>query len=637
MSDGLVDLRGARPGSLPKGPETAGVCGWRPRMDVAGGTYATLLLWSAGAVFMSTPSVHASPPRSYFGFAALAPELQETDVRAVARIVGARFPTPGPSGEPAPGCAALSERTGPVYVALRAAGRKLADVWATESNWEQGIVCGIARVKRKITTDALSQADTVELCLTHSYRDVDLRIDHHLVTDVHRGVRGIVLRHGTQTVRYSPTEMLARTLSFRKVVDTFIGRHRLIDRQFENDDFQASVFEAHQLLVTLRPVVRVIPLFRGNQLVHPDEVTQRSTRELADQMARWLERQVRPDGRMIYKYWPSRGDESASNNLVRQFMATVCLGRLVAFYDEEALRRLADRSLLYNLTHFYRTARDVGYVEYGGKVKLGAAAMAALAIVGHPYRAKYAVFEEPLRRFVDDMWNEDGRFRTLYKPAERTGNENFYPGEALLLWAHLLGENLDATLLDRFMTSVRYYRKWHLENRNPAFIPWHTQAYYIVWRQTGDPFLADWIFELNDWLLPIQQWGDTAYEDTNGRFYHPGAPYGPPHASSTGVYLEGLIDAYRLARELGDTDRMDQYRRVIVRGLRSAMQLQFADDVDMFYVCQRDRVRGALRTTVYNNEIRIDNVQHVLMAVLKILDTFRPEDYKTTDTFERRR
>ena len=62
-------------------------------------------------------------------------------------------------------------------------------------------------------------------------------------------------------------------------------------------------------------------------------------------------------------------------------------------------------------------------------------------------------------------------------------------------------------------------------------------------------------------------------------------------------------------------------------GLRSAMQLAFRNDVDMFYVAERDRVKGGLRTTVFNNKIRVDNVQHVLMAVQKIIRAFEPEDF----------
>ncbi|MBI4703569.1 MAG: hypothetical protein HY744_20855, partial [Deltaproteobacteria bacterium] len=43
---------------------------------------------------------------------------------------------------------------------------------------------------------------------------------------------------------------------------------------------------------------------------------------------------------------------------------------------------------------------------------------------------------------------------------------------------------------------------------------------------------------------------------------------------------------------------------------------------------KRERVRGGVRTTVWDNTIRVDNVQHNLLAVLKILHAFAPEDYR---------
>jgi hypothetical protein len=118
-----------------------------------------------------------------------------------------------------------------------------------------------------------------------------------------------------------------------------------------------------------------------------------------------------------------------------------------------------------------------------------------------------------------------------------------------------------------------------------------------------------------------------------GRFYAAGRPFGPPHASSTGVYLEGLVDAFALARALGDQARADRYRRAICGGIRSAMQLQFADETDLYYVRDREACEGALRTTVYDNEIRVDNVQHMLMALLDILTVFTDDDFVDTGEF----
>jgi len=179
------------------------------------------------------------------------------------------------------------------------------------------------------------------------------------------------------------------------------------------------------------------------------------------------------------------------------------------------------------------------------------------------------------------------------------------------------------------MSAFRYYRDWHLDprNRNPAFVPWHTQAHYLIWEKTQDPELLDFVFEMNDWLVAeMSQW-QVEYDDMRGRFYKPGGRFGPPHSSSTGVYLEGLIDAFVMARDTGDEDRMALYRQAICRGLRSVMQLTFRHEVDMFYVGARNRAFGGVRETVYNNEIRVDNVQHNLMGIIKILKEFTDEDF----------
>jgi hypothetical protein len=369
-------------------------------------------------------------------------------------------------------------------------------------------------------------------------------------------------------------------------------------------------------------------MHRGNTPVARKDVDQKNVHELADLMGNWLIRQVHEDGRMTYKYWPSPGKEASSNNMIRQFMATVCLERLARFRKEEGLFQLAERNLEYNLSHFYHPEGDLGLIEYNKKAKLGDAAMAALAIAECRNPETLSGTSDRLLKLIDTLHQTNGSFRTFYRPKERNDNQNFYSGEALLLWATLYDRTQGPELLAKIMLSFNYYRRWHLDNRNPAFVPWHTQAYFIVWQHTRDVRLRDFIFEMNDWLVNIQQWEYSAYEDTKGQFYSPAHPeYGPPHASSTGVYLEGLTDAYQLAREVGDAARTKRYRRTIIRGLRSVMQLQFKDDIDMFYILERDRVYGGIRTTVYDNTIRVDNVQHNLMAVLKILRVFKSEDY----------
>ena len=51
----------------------------------------------------------------------------------------------------------------------------------------------------------------------------------------------------------------------------------------------------------------------------------------------------------------------------------------------------------------------------------------------------------------------------------------------------------------------------------------------------------------------------------------------------------------------------------------------------MFYVSKRDALRGGVRNTVYDNVVRVDNVQHNLMAVFKVLDRFTDDDFAAVD------
>jgi hypothetical protein len=127
----------------------------------------------------------------------------------------------------------------------------------------------------------------------------------------------------------------------------------------------------------------------------------------------------------------------------------------------------------------------------------------------------------------------------------------------------------------------------------------------------------------------MQQWedGEWVYPDERGRYYAPTKNYGVPHASSTGVYIEGLIDAWQLARDLGDDERREYYRKSLIRGIREMMQLQFVDDVDMYYVKDRKYVEGGIRTTVFDNRIRCDNVQHPMMGIIKVVRFFDADEY----------
>lgn len=523
----------------------------------------------------------------------------------------------------------------PIYVCLRSRGKKVHDVWSKAEDVVGAIAEAIALAKEKAPSEvATVDAVQVEMCV--EWERVDLRDEaarRRLRSNVHRGVRGVEFELGGRISRFTASNMIANNRDFPKVLDAFREEHRLTERDLEAKT-KVRTFESRQFLWRKSADgPRMDEMFRGGTLVDVEEITESKVREMERVLGDFVAKSVQKDGRMIYMWFPSRATEdSKRNNQIRQWMATVSMCRTAKFRDDRKLAELAEHNIRYNLRKFYQASGNLGLIYEGkDKVKLGAVALATLALFEHPRREQFKRYEQRLWATIDHLWRDTGEFRTFFKPADRNDVQNFYPGEAQLAWAFRWEESRDEALLDRFMRSFRYYREWHLDprNRNPAFVPWHTQAYYKVWKITRDDELRDFVFEMNDWLLSMQQWDLSQYPDTLGRFYDPQRPhYGPPHASSTGVYLEGLIDAFAMARELGMKDRAEAYRRTIVRGLRDAWQLTFKDDVDMFYVADREYLRGGLRTTVYDNVVRIDNVQHNQMAILKILSVFEPGDYR---------
>ena len=421
--------------------------------------------------------------------------------------------------------------------------------------------------------------------------------------------------------------MLAANLRFARALEKCLERYGANAGDFDTGG-SVRAFAARQFLVSVGDENEVVELFRGAPLIPPTpSAGENRAADLADGIGQWMIRNLSADGGLPYKYWPSRGTESPADNAIRRFLGSLALARLGELRGSAEIRRAARRNLRFNLTRYFQ---DIGggrgaIVERTG-AKLGAAALAALAILESPTPGEFLTELTMLAAGVDSLADDKHGFRTFFFPPERDGeNWNFYSGEALLFWAEAMRRGAKcAPSLKRCVAAFERCRARHYRARNPAFVPWHTQACASLFAQTGRREFADFALEISDWLLPMQQWDGLA-PDLQGRFYDPRRPeFGPPHAASTGAYLEGLADAAALARAVGDSARATVYERTINRGVRSLRQLQFRDRRDAFYVSRRKRVMGALRTEVYDNAVRIDSAAHALAATVKIL---RPMEF----------
>ena len=469
--------------------------------------------------------------------------------------------------------------------------------------------------------------EAVEVCVAGAFRSVDAHRFSRVFFNRARGIVGIELALDGEVERLAPTRMIAANLGFGRAFEKFLE-----SRGIDAEEFRARgtlrAFSARQFLLPGDSGHPPEELVRGSTPVDPVPAADEDRAgDLATGIARWMTANLSVDGALPYKYWPSRGEASPADNAIRRFLASLALARLGELRASAAIRDTARRNLRFNLRRYFR---DVGngrgaIVERTG-AKLGAAALAALAILESPAREEFLEALRTLAAGVDSLADDDLGYRTFFFPPERDGeNWNFYSGEALLFQAEAARRGFaGASSLERCAAAFERCRARHRRRRNPAFVPWHTQACASLYAQTGRREYADFVFEMNDWLLPMQQWDGLA-PDLRGRFYNPRRPeFGPPHAASTGAYLEGLADAAALARATGDRTRAEAYERAVGRGLRSLRQLQFRGERDAFYVSKRKRVLGALRTEVYDNAVRVDSAAHALAAAVKIL---RPMEF----------
>ena len=474
------------------------------------------------------------------------------------------------------------------------------------------------QIRAKVSAE---ESEIVEICIASGFREVST--DQFSKVFIHRarGILGIEITFRGEVTRYAPTTMIAFNLSFERVIERFLQLHSISREKF---DAQVTLraYSAQQYL-SIGSRATPVRLFRGSTLVEPtNQVDIPMVSRLADGIATSMINNLSSEGELPYKYWPSRGEYSAADNAIRRFLATIALARYGRLRNNDEFSSAANRNLRFNLSRYFRKLdnRRGAIVESTG-AKLGAAALAGLAILECEAGEEFNEHLDMLTTSVMSLTDRKQGFRTFFFPTERDGqNWNFYLGEALLFWAELIRRKSKlAPSAKQFEDTALRCRRRHMRDRNPAFVPWYVQACVSFVSATDRQETAPSIFKSSDWLLTMQQW-DNLTPDLRGRFYNPRRrDFGPPHAASTGVYLEGLADALSLALKFGDQSRIAAYRQAICRGFRSLYQLQFRSQFDTFYVSRKNRVMGCLKTEAYDNTVRIDSNAHALLAAIKVL------------------
>ncbi|TVR42137.1 MAG: hypothetical protein EA402_12185 [Planctomycetota bacterium] len=318
----------------------------------------------------------------------------------------------------AEGQLSLPNPKGPAVVELRGAGRPLGRGLSEDGPWPRRLAAALRQAAEE--SPALAEVDTLLLCLGEAWQRVNLDRPGHAIANKQRGLVGIRLRHRRLSWLRNPFEALAenRSLSrYRELHHEACG----LSTKAHDPGLRCEIHGGRQFMLQRQGAeLSLEPLLRGGRLIEMAEVTAENIQQLACAQASWMLHNLHDDGRMTYKWWPSAGEESQANNMIRQFMATACLGRLAAWADAPSLRAAQERNMAYNFQQFYHEEEGLGCIEWASEgVKLGAIGLAALCLIERPDLSQYQPHLQALRRMLDHLHQPNGAFHTFYRPRAR--------------------------------------------------------------------------------------------------------------------------------------------------------------------------------------------------------------------------
>lgn len=352
-----------------------------------------------------------------------------------------------------------------------------------------------------------------------------------------------------------------------------------------------------------------------------DPATIEKARICRDLGETWLWNNFRDKGLFVYRFNPLTGERPDRNNAIRQLMASIILAR--RSHQDPRLLELHRRNLRFIHDHWYSEDAFGGYILYDNKSKLGANALYLRCLLASPDFERHRDKARKVLSGILAIQSLDGSFFPWYQEPgyayDRDRLLTFYSGEALLALAEYAGQTGDSGAATAARLSAAFYLRRYVDemdrNYYPAYVPWHTMAYARLHELSPDPRYVNAIFAMNDRLLELLDRNDVV-----GRFYNPFTPeYGSPHASSDGVYLEGLATAYRIARESADEKRARSYGEAIRISVDYISQLQFSAIDPAFHKSPPSAYIGGVPRRHDSPWIRVDTVQHAVDAMDAVL------------------
>jgi hypothetical protein len=308
--------------------------------------------------------------------------------------------------------------------------------------------------------------------------------------------------------------------------------------------------------------------------------------------------------------WPASGVLCRLGMYERRGAAARCLHALQALHeaaiacDRPDWAKAAQRGLDHALRHLDDGGR-LSISDHDGGPIADALLLGAVSALGDASR-----ITAPVHRLADRLrtWiRPDGSIRPEGALPSTTDADHL-PGEVLLAldrYGETTGQALDldwAGIRGWYERRFRLLHPWGL-----AY--WHCQAWTHIAQLTGDDSHLGFAFEMADWMIDRQLRADGSFftDMASSPSWHTACP------------AAGIVDAWRAALRIGETERARRYRGSWQDAMSFLDRLIVRAD-DAYWMPRPEIAIGGIRAMPASFEQRVDSTSETLQALLRGLE-----------------
>ena len=473
------------------------------------------------------------------------------------------------------------------------------------------------------------------------------------------GITGIEIQYNNSSVIWTPTDctttavtglnsILAKLASRLNIGNKDTKALDKIQMLKNLEDIKCFLFKS-RAFVSYK--TDVYPLYRGNILYK--EFSYHTIYDMVQKSNKWVTDNMREDNRFLYHYnpvpdnyidpeHPKRRPPDLYYNELRHCGGIISLIEAYEISNDKEYLSFIKRSIDYiveKATKFHKDAkgREAAYVNDEGRIKLGGAGLALIALMLNHSICKdknYDRYIEAYTRHLLSRIMDNGEFLNYYTIPNFNGGKPilnmtfeqrkntftfFYPGEALLglaLFANRYDKNEE--LKKEVIQKCKKAVQWIIVERPKYYGELFTKLPSDAWLMQAINEWADCKgfiekedidFVLNDAKAMIEMMyrkGETPYIDYEGGFW--ANNYGDYYHLS-GARCEGLLAAYFLANKLDYKNEADKILSACKTAALGHMQ-QYISEINNYGHKNPEKALHAIKFGSVNQIVRVDSVQH---------------------------